>query len=86
MLKNGENPNRDLRLPNLRIAMTIKRMDNVLIVVEDLDAAKPSSPSSAWSWRARRRSRGRGWTRPSGSTMSEPGLESSVQLHIESPA
>jgi hypothetical protein len=29
--------------------MTIQRMDNVAIVVDDLDAAVASSPSSAWS-------------------------------------
>ncbi len=28
------------------------RMDNVLVVVEDLEAAIASSPSSAWSSRA----------------------------------
>jgi len=36
------------------------RMDNVLIVVEDLEAAKAFSPSSVWSWKARRPSRGLG--------------------------
>jgi hypothetical protein len=43
--------------------MTIQRMDNILIVVEDIEAAKAFSPNSVWSWKARRRSRGLGGQR-----------------------
>jgi len=38
--------------------MTLKRMDNVLIVVDDLEAAKAFSSNWASSSRARRQSKG----------------------------
>ena len=41
--------------------MTMQRMDNVLIVVEDLEAAMAFFGEPAWGWKARPRSRGRGW-------------------------
>ncbi len=45
----------------------IQRMDNVLTVVEGLETAKAFfSELRLWSWKARRWSRGLGWTRPSG--------------------
>ena len=40
--------------------MTIKRMDNVLIVVDDLEAVKAFSSNWGSRWRAKRRSKG--WT------------------------
>jgi catechol 2,3-dioxygenase-like lactoylglutathione lyase family enzyme len=50
----------------------IQRMDNVLIVVEDLEAAKAFFAELDMELEARRRSRGLGWTRPWGSTASVP--------------
>jgi hypothetical protein len=44
----------------------IKRMDNVGIVVDDLKAAIALLSNLLWSWRARRPSRGSGWTAASG--------------------
>ena len=41
--------------------MSLHRMDNVLIVVDDLAAAKRSLSSSVWSWRARCHLRDVGW-------------------------
>jgi len=41
-------------------------MDNVLIVVEDLKAAKAFFAELGMNSRARRPSRGLGWTAPSG--------------------
>ena len=52
--------------------MTLKRMDNVLIVVEDLEAAKAFFAAVGMELEARRWSRGRRWTAPSGSTVSVP--------------
>jgi hypothetical protein len=37
--------------------MTLHRMDNVGIVVDDHEAAIAFSYNSAWSWRARRRAK-----------------------------
>ncbi len=51
----------------------ILRMDNVLIVVEDLEAAKAFFAELGMELEGeRRRSKGLGWTRPSGSTTSVP--------------
>jgi hypothetical protein len=49
--------------------MTIQRMGNVGIVVDDLEAAR-SSWNSAWSWRVRRWSKDVGRPAPSDSTAS----------------
>jgi catechol 2,3-dioxygenase-like lactoylglutathione lyase family enzyme len=50
----------------------IQRMDNVLIVVEDLEAAKAFFVELGMELKRRRPSRGLGWTKPSGSTTSVP--------------
>jgi catechol 2,3-dioxygenase-like lactoylglutathione lyase family enzyme len=50
----------------------IQRMDNVLIVVEDLEAAKAFFAELGMELKGRRPSRGLGWTKPSGSTTSVP--------------
>ena len=50
----------------------IQRMDNVLIVVDDLEAAKAFFAELGMEMEGRRPSRDLGWTRPSGSTTSVP--------------
>ena len=52
--------------------MTIQRMDNVLIVVDDLEAAKAFFAELGMELEGEARSRGLGWTAPSGSTTSVP--------------
>jgi hypothetical protein len=51
--------------------MTIQRMDNVGIVVDDLEAATALFVDLVWSRKARRQSRDVGWTVSLGSTTSE---------------
>jgi len=50
--------------------MTIRRMDNIGAVVDDLAAAIASLSKLVWSWRARRQSRDVGRTASSGLTAS----------------
>ena len=52
--------------------MTLQRMDNVLIVVEDLEAAKAFFVELGMELEGQTRSRGRRWTASSGSTASVP--------------
>ena len=42
--------------------MTLRRMDDVGVVAEDLEAATASLPNSGRTWRATRQSRDAGWT------------------------
>ena len=52
--------------------MTLKRMDNVLIVVEDLEAATAFFVELGMELEGQTLARGRGSTAPSGSTASVP--------------
>jgi hypothetical protein len=52
--------------------MTLKRMDNVLIVVEDLEAAKAFFAELVMELEGQTLVEGRRWTAPSGSTASAP--------------
>jgi hypothetical protein len=63
---------RDRRGPRHQENTMIQRMDNVLIVVEDLEAAKAFFVELGMELKGRRPSRGLGWTKPSGSTTSVP--------------
>ena len=47
--------------------MTLKRMDNVLLVVEDLEAAKAFFAELGMELEGETTTRGRGWTASSGS-------------------
>ena len=52
--------------------MTLQRMDNVLIVVDDLEAAKAFFAELGMELEGETTVEGLGWTRPSGSTTSVP--------------
>ena len=51
--------------------MRLRRMDNVGVVVDDLEAAIAFIVELVWSWRAKRQSKDVGWTASSGSKASE---------------
>ena len=53
-------------------AMALKRMDNLLIVVEDLEAAKAFFAELGMELEGEATNEGLGWTASSGSTASVP--------------